>query len=163
MTSSFTMQRKSGSARQSVRTLLAAGACVMMASCAASPDASSPEAQRRSLSPSETYVLEALFRGASTPLTVHPLCDELAGPGGSRTMARYIAAILAEHGPGTVNSLDVQTSAREGLDYWEVTFLPLSGTETDPQLWGLEFRIRESDGVALPDSFRCTMAWEGWW
>ncbi len=51
-----------------------------------------------------------------------------------------------------------------GLDFSfsGVTFLPLGGTEEDPQLWGLEFRIRQSDGRVLPDSFRCYLAWEGW-
>ena len=156
------MHRKRGSARRTARALCAVVACVATG-CAAVPVASVPDVQRGPLSPSETYVLEALFRGASTPLSVHPLCEELTGQAGSRTMARYIAAILAEHGANTANGLDVQARTREGLDYWEVSVLPLSGTEKDPQLWGLEFRIRESDGIALPESFRCYMAWEGWW
>lgn len=74
-------------------------------------------------------------------------------------MARYIAAILAEHGPDTANWLDLHASEREGLTYRNITVLPLSGIGEDPQLWGLEFRIR--DGIALPESFRCYMAWEG--
>jgi hypothetical protein len=161
MTSSVTTHRKSGSTRRVTRALCVVVACVATG-CAAAPLASRPEVLRPPLSPSETYVLEALFRSASTPLSVHPLCEELTGPGGSKTMARYIAAILAEHGPSTANWLDVQASAREGLDYWEVNFLPVSGTERDPQLWGLEFRIQEGR-IALPESFRCYMAWEGWW
>ena len=156
------MQRKSGSAQRTTLALCVVVACVATG-CAAAPVESGSEVLRRPLSPSETYVLEALFRGAATPLSVHPLCEELTGAAGSGTMARYIAAILAEHGPDTANGLDVQASAREGLDYWDVSVLPLSGTEKDPQLWGLEFRIRESDGIALPESFRCYMAWEGWW
>ena len=162
MTSSVTMQRKSGSARRTTLALCVVVACVATG-CAAAPVESGSEVLRRPLSPSETYVLEALFRGASTPLSVHPLCEELTGQAGSRTMARYIAAILAEHGPDTANSIDVQASEREGPNRWEVTFLPLSGTEEDPQLWGLEFDIRESDGIAIPESFRCSIAWEGWW
>jgi hypothetical protein len=149
------------SAHRIRHALFAAMACVM-ASCSVAPAISPAEAHRPPLSPSETYVLQALFRGASTPLSVHPLCEELTGAAGSGTMARYIAAILAEHGPDTANGLDVQASAREGLDYWEVDFRPLSGTEKDPQLWGLKFRIQEG-GIALPESFRCYMAWEGWW
>ena len=156
------MQRKSGSARRTTLALCVVVACVATG-CAAAPVESGSEVLRRPLSPSETYVLEALFRGASTPLSVHPLCEELTGQAGSRTMARYIAAILAEHGPDTANSIDVQASEREGPNRWEVTFLPLSGTEEDPQLWGLEFDIRESDGIAIPESFRCSIAWEGWW
>jgi hypothetical protein len=162
MTSSVTMQRKSGSARRTTLALCVVVACVATG-CAAAPVEPGSEVLRGPLSPSETYVLEALFRGASAPLSVHPLCEELTGEAGSGTMARYIAAILAEHGPDTANGLDVQARTREGLDHFEVSVLPLSGTENDPQLWGLEFRIRESDGVALPESFRCYMAWEGWW
>ncbi len=162
MTSAVTIHGRARSVRQGARALFAAVAC-LATGCAAAPAASDPDVQGRALLPSETVVLEALFRGASPPLSVHPLCEELTGAAGSRTMARYIAAILAEHGPNTANWLDVQASAREGLDYWEVNFLPLSGTEEDPQLWGLEFRIRQSDGMVLPDSFRCYMAWEGWW
>ena len=162
MTSSVTMQRKSGSAQRTTLALCVVVACVATG-CAAAPVESGSEVLRRPLSPSETYVLEALFRGASTPLSVHPLCEELTGQAGSRTMARYIAAILAEHGPDTANLIDVQASEREGPNRWEVTFLPLSGTEEDPQLWGLEFDIRESDGIAIPESFRCSIAWEGWW
>ena len=162
MTSSVTRQRKSGSVRRTTLALWVVVACVATG-CAAAPVESGSEVLRRPLSPSETYVLEALFRGASAPLSAHPLCEELIGAAGSGTIARYIAAILAEHGPDTVNWLDVEASEREGLNAWEVTFLPLSGTEKDPQLWGLEFRIGESDGVALRESFRCYMAWEGWW
>jgi hypothetical protein len=156
------MQRNSGSARRTTLALCVLVACVATG-CAAAPVESGSEVLRRPPSLSETYVLEALFRGAATPLSVHPLCEELTGQAGSGTMARYIAAILAEHGHDTANGLDVQGRTREGLDYWEVSVLPLSGTENDPQLWGLEFRIRGSDGVALPESFRCYMAWEGWW
>jgi hypothetical protein len=134
-----------------------------VASCAAElPDASLEEVQVRHIPPSETDLLEALLRSASIPLSVHPLCEELAGSAGSRSIARYVAAILAEQGPHTVNRLDVYSVGYDLFDYSLVTFLPLGGTEEDPQLWGLEFRIRQSDGRVLPDSFRCYLAWEGW-
>jgi hypothetical protein len=126
------------------------------------PADSLAEVQVRHIPPSETDLLEALFRSASIPLSVHPLCEELAGSAGSRSIARYVAAILAEQGPHTANRLDVYAVGYDLFDYWLVTFLPLGGTEEDPQLWGLEFRIRQSDGTVFPDSFRCYMAWEGW-
>jgi hypothetical protein len=150
------------SPRRSMRPLIVAVALVATG-CAAAPGPEAQQVQRRPLELDETYILEGLFRAASTSLSVHPLCEELTGSTGSRTMARYIAAILAEHGPDTANWIDVQASEREGPNRWEVTFLPLSGTEEDPQLWGLEFDIRESDGIAIPESFRCSISWEGWW
>jgi hypothetical protein len=113
---------------------------------------------------SDADLVVSLFRSAgSTPLSVHPLCAELTGAGGSGTMARYIAAILAEHGPDTANWLALDISRRGRSDGWTVSFLPLSGAEEDPQLWGLKFHIAESDGRLLAESLRCYMAWEGWW
>ena len=123
-----------------------------------------PEDSPGELLLSDADLVVSLFRSAaSTPLFVHPLCAELTGAGGGRTMARYIAAILAEHGPATANWLAIDISGRGRSDGWTVSFLPLGGTEQDPQLWGLEFRIRRSDGRLLAESLRCYMAWEGWW
>ena len=141
----------------------AAALSLALASCATeSPDPSMREVRIRHAPPSGTDLLEALFRSASIPLSVHPLCEELTGSAGSRTMARYIAAILSEHGANTPQRLDIYAQGHDRFNYWDVTFLPLGGTEEDPQLWGLEFRIRQSDGRVLPDSFRCYLAWEGW-
>ena len=135
-----------------------------MAGCAAASPLPPPEHSSSELLLSDTELLASLFRSAaSTPLSAHPLCAELTGPGGSRTMARYIAAILAEHGPDTPNWLAFDISRHGRLGSWRVTVLPLRGTAEDPQIWGVEFRIAGSDEPPLPDSLRCYMAWEGWW
>ena len=135
-----------------------------MAGCAAATHAPPPEHSSSELLLSDRELLASLFRSAaSTPLSAHPLCAELTGPGGSRTMARYIAAILAEHGPDTPNWLAIDISRNARLGSWQVTVLPLRGAEEDPQIWDLEFHIAENDGLLLPDSLRCHMAWEGWW
>jgi hypothetical protein len=163
MASTSTHYCKSGSA---VRRLCAGVSALAlgMAGCAATTPAPPPEVSLSELFVSDTDLLASLFRSAaSTPLSVHPLCAELTGPGGSRTMARYIAAILAEHGPDTPNWLAIDISRNARLGSWQVTVLPLRGAEEDPQIWGLEFHIAENDGLLLPDSLRCHMAWEGWW
>ena len=150
-------------ARSWSSTVRAATLSLGVTSCAAElPYASLADVQVRHVPPSETDLLEALFRSASVPLSVHPMCEELAGSAGSRSIARYVAAILAEQGPHTANWLALYAGGYDLFDYWSARFLPLGGTEEDPQLWGLEFRIRQSDGRVLPESFRCYLAWEGW-
>jgi hypothetical protein len=163
VSSSVFVKGRSRSGRRNLRAGTAALA-LALAGCTTSSPAPPPVGSPGELLSSDTDLVVSLFRSAaSTPLSAHPLCAELTGEGGSRTIARYIAAILAEHGPDTANWLALDISRRGRSDGWDVSFLPLGGTEQDPQLWGLEFQIRQSDRQILPDSLRCYVAWEGWW
>lgn len=132
----------------------------LTAACAIGPSVvARREIHVRHLPPSEADLLEALFRSEAVPLSVHPLCLEVAGTPQDETIGRYVAGLLATHRAGAVNWIEVYTQDAVEEGYWSATFLSVSGTESEPYHWGLEFLIRKSDGLVPPESFRCTVPW----
>lgn len=132
---------------------------VLLAGCVAGRSSGPPEVRVSHLPPDEADILEALIRSEGVPLSVHPLCQEIAGTAKDQTIGRYVAGLLATHGPGTENWLGVYTQDTFEDGHWIATFLSISGTEDDPYHWGVEFLIRQSDGLVIPGSFRCFIPW----
>jgi hypothetical protein len=118
-----------------------------------------PEARVSHLPPDETDILEALFRSEGVPLTVHPLCQEIAGTAEDQTIGRYVAGLLATQVQGRQNSISVVAQEDFQDEVWMASIVFSSGDAGDPYHWGVEFQVRWSDGLVIQDSFRCFIPW----
>ena len=138
---------------------LAALLPVLAAGCATDGLAAAPEVRVNHLPPDETDILEALFRSESVPLTVHPLCQEIAGTAEDQTIGRYVAGMLATQVSGRQNSISVTVQEAFQDGDWMASVVFSSGDAGDPYHWGVEFQVRRSDGLVIPSSFRCFIPW----
>ena len=132
---------------------------VLTSGCVSNRLATAPEVHVSHLPPDETDILEALFRSEAIPLSVHPLCQEIAGTDRDQTIGRYFAGLLATHTPGHQNSISVAIDEADPDGDWIASVVSSSGDAGDPYYWGLEFRVRRSDGLVIPSSFRCFIPW----
>lgn len=132
----------------------------LVASCAAARPAVAPEVRVAHLPPDETDILEALIRSANVPLTVDPFCHDIASTTEDKTIGRYVSGLLATHIRGGQNSIDVNvTEGYPDKKVWIGSVVFSSGEDQSPYVWGLEFRVRRSDGLVFPSSFRCFTLW----
>jgi hypothetical protein len=110
------------------------------------------------LPPDRTDILEALILSEAVSLTGDPGCA-WAGEGEDRTLGRYLAGLFTgpyqsytdEPGENWIEIATKPEPADAGA-LWRSRVLVHAGAR-EPQ--GLEFLIRQSDGLVLADSFRC--------
>ena len=121
--------------------------------------AANPEIRVSHLPPDETDILEALFRSEGIPLSVDPLCEEIAGTDRDKTIGRYLAGLLATQVSGRQNSIGVDIEEADLDRAWIASIVFSSGDAGDPYHWGVRFRVRRSDGLVIPSSFRCFLPW----
>ena len=108
--------------------------------------------------PDRTDILEALILSEAVSLAGDPGCAWV-GEGEDRTLGRYLAGLFTgpyesnTDAPG-VNWIEIATTPEpaDAGALWRSRVLVHAG-ERQPQ--GLEFLIRQSDGLVLADSFRC--------
>jgi hypothetical protein len=74
-------------------------------------------------------LIEAVLASHQVSLKVSPTCNNVGTEPSDATIGRYLAGFLAE--------------MQDGDDVWS---------------WGVRFKVRQSDGLVLPDSFECTGA-----
>src|SRR5688572_19091819 len=67
---------------------------LLLAGCAAVDEGPKSEVRVDHLPPENLDIIEALVRSGDIPLSVHPLCEELAGPK-AKTIGEYTALLLA--------------------------------------------------------------------
>ncbi len=119
---------------------------------------SGPEVRVAHLPPDRTDILEALILSEAVSLAGAPGCawqteDE------DRTLGRYLAGLFTgpyqsyTDEPG-VNWIEIATTPEQGEAgaLWRSHVLIHAGAN-EPH--GLEFLIRQKDGLVLADSFRC--------
>lgn len=119
-----------------------------------------PDIRVDHLPPEDADVIEALMRSGDIPLSVHPLCEELAGPN-AKTIGEYTAQLLAMQVEGGTNDVWAGTGDGYVEGFWEADVVYSSGTEAERNHWGVRFHIRKSDGLVIRESFRCFVpAWD---
>ena len=131
---------------------------LLVASCVAGPPDPGPQVRVSHRPPDRTDILEALILSEAVSLAADPQCGWTPDVAG-RTLGRYLAGLLTgpyevyADEPG-VNWIEIATvSEEEGAGaLWRSRVLIHAG-EREAQ--GLEFLIRQSDGLMLGDTFRC--------
>jgi hypothetical protein len=84
-------------------TALVTTAGLLLAGCAVH-EPIAPEVRVDHLPPENLDIIEALVRSGDIPLSVHPLCEELAGPN-AKTIGDYTAQLLAMQVEGGTNDV----------------------------------------------------------
>jgi hypothetical protein len=135
---------------------LAALLAMPAASCMMSRPTATPEIRVRHLPPDAQDIIEALLRSESVPLTVHPSCTG-AGRDEDQTIGRYIGRLLAEryhydNWANRKNWIDVTIASDQSGGVWRSSVVIHAG---DGDGGGVEFEVRQSDGLVLANSFRC--------
>ena len=130
---------------------------LLLAGCVSNPLAD-PGLRVGHLPPDRTDILEALILSEAAPLATDPDCawetEET-----DRTLGRYLAGLLTgpyevfTDEPG-VNWIEIATAPETSQEraLWLSRVLIHAG---EREVQGLEFLIRQSDGLVLADSFRC--------
>lgn len=112
--------------------------------------------------PSAKDVIDAAIASAAIPLTVSPTCATAGTEPSDATIGRYLAGFLAElSSPGKKNWIETKiTSGRSaaGEDVAICTMMLRHEDGNDRWGWGLQFQVRNSDGLVLSDSFTCVGA-----
>jgi hypothetical protein len=109
--------------------------------------------------PSAKDVIDAAIASAAIPLTVSPTCSGVGTEPSDATIGRYLAGFLAElSNPAKKNWIETRiapgkSTAGEGVSICSVTVRHEDGD--DRWGWGIQFQVRASDGLVLPDSFTC--------
>jgi hypothetical protein len=132
---------------------------LLLAGCAVH-EPTAPEVRVDHLPPENLDTIEALVRSGDILLSVHPLCEELAGPN-AKTIGEYTAQLLAMQVEGGTNDVWAGTGDGYVEGFWEADVVYSSGRGDERNHWGVRFLIRKSDGLVMPDSFRCFVpAWD---
>jgi hypothetical protein len=128
-----------------------------MGACVAERAEVTPEVHVRHLPPDKTDIIEALIRSEGVPLTVDRSCSSVSDIKDG-TVGRYTSSLISYLEEGETNWVEVTVvpwRAPAGM-YWRatVTFHVALNSE-DPFNYGVQFLIRQSDGLVVPSSFSC--------
>ena len=109
--------------------------------------------------PAAKDVIDAVIASGAIPLTVSPTCAGVGTEPSDTTIGRYLAGFLAElSNPAKKNWVETKvapgkSTAGEVVSICSVTVRHEDGD--DRWGWGVQFQVRASDGLVLPDSFTC--------
>lgn len=144
------------------RALLCAALILGLGACrpADAPTPAEVELRVSNLPPKPKDVLEALLRSSEISLAVDPSCNGVGTEASDQTIGRYLSGFLAEQNAPQGQNW-IETTIEPGMDaagveIWlcAVVIRRLDGE--DRWGWGVQFAVRQKDGIVLPDSFRCT-------
>jgi hypothetical protein len=106
------------------------------------------------LPPTPKDVIDALLVSSQVPLSVDPSCASAGTEPQDLTIGRYLSGFLAElSNPEAKNA--IETSTEEQGPVWVCRVMIRHAQGEDIWRWGVQFSVRKSDGVVLPESFRC--------
>lgn len=126
---------------------------------APSPDPTS-EIRIGRLPPKPKDVVEALLRSSEVSLSVDSSCDGVGSDFGDRTIGRYVSGLLAEQsepkGKNWIETTIDPDKDAAGEDIWRCHVVIRHVDGDDRWGWGVQFAVRQKDGVVLRNSYRCT-------
>ena len=129
----------------------------VLTGCAASQQMVTSEVHIRHLPPDKTDIIEALIRSEGVPLTVDRSCSSVSDIK-EGTVGRYISSLISYLKEGETNWVEVTVVPRRapaGM-YWRATVMfHIALDSEDPFNYGVQFLIRQSDGLVIPSSFSC--------
>lgn len=107
--------------------------------------------------PTAKDVIDAVMASSQSPAT-DASCKGYGTEAGDATIGRYVAGFLSElSNPEARNaittSVEQQTEGGEAVYVCRLMIRHAQGE--DVWSWGVQFSARKSDGVVLPQSFRC--------
>jgi hypothetical protein len=112
--------------------------------------------------PASKDVVDAVLASAAVPLRVSPTCANVGTEPTDLTIGRYLAGFLAEMSAAdTRNWIETRIepgASASGDPVW-ICALTLRHVDGDDRWgWGVQFHVRQRDGLVLADSFTCTGA-----
>ena len=140
------------------------------ASCAAAPppQPSTPSRARRAGGPPAPVakdVIEAAMASGHVRLAASANCAGAGTEPSDATIGRYLAGFLAELSAADKKNwieTKVEPGTSESGEPVSVCTLTLRHEDGDDRWgWGVQFKVRSSDGLVLPDSFACVGAATG--
>ena len=112
------------------------------------------------LPPQPKDIIEALLRSSEVSLSVDSSCNGVGSEASDKTIGRYVSGLLAEQSkPQGRNWIETTMDSAKnaaGEDVWRSHVVIRHVDGDDRWGWGVEFLVRQEDGVVLQDSFRCT-------
>ena len=112
--------------------------------------------------PTAKDIIDAVIASGGVSLNVSPTCRNVGTESTDATIGRYLAGFMAElSAPDKQNWIETNvepgTSATgEPVSVCRLTLRHVDGD--DRWGWGVQFHVRQSDGLVLADSFTCTGA-----
>ena len=129
----------------------------VLTGCAASQQMVTSEVHIRHLPPDKTDIIEVLIRSEGVPLTVDRSCSSVSDIKDG-TVGRYTSSLISYLKEGETNWVEVTVVPRRapaGM-YWRATVMfHIALDSEDPFNYGVQFLIRQSDGLVVPSSFSC--------
>jgi hypothetical protein len=124
------------------------------------PTASAPAPVRIAhLPPTAKDIIDAAIASGGVPLSVSPTCANVGTEPSDATIGRYLAGFLAElSSPSKKNWIETKNVGGRSANGEEVSIcsLILRHEDGDDRWgWGVQFQVRTSDRVVLPESFTC--------
>jgi hypothetical protein len=150
--------------RQKVLLCLAAAALVGCGPRGAPPvQTSAPtagsEVRIAHLPPRPKDVLEALLRSSEVSLSVDRSCNSVGTEATDQTIGRYVSGFLAEQseprGKNWIETGIEPDKSATGDAIWRCRITIRHEDGDDRWGWGVQFDVRQSDGVVIKDSYRC--------
>jgi len=134
---------------------------LLVSSCARTPP--SPfEFKVAHLPPTPKDLIEAVLASNQISLKVSSTCDNVGTESTDKTIGRYLAGFLAEmQVPDKINWVETTRetgTSTSGEQVWICNLTLHHKDGDDLWSWGVRFKVRQSDGLVLPDSFECTGA-----
>ena len=106
------------------------------------------------LPPTPKDVIDALLASSDVPLSVDPSCGTAGTEPGDKTIGRYVSGFLAElSNPEARNAIETSMEPQSGV--WLCRVMIRHAQGEDIWRWGVQFSVRQKDGVVDRASFRC--------
>lgn len=111
------------------------------------------------LPPKPKDVIEALLRSSEVSLSVDPSCNAVGTEPTDRTIGRYLSGFLAEQsepkGKNWIETSIQPDKSAAGEVIWRCRVTIRHEDGDDRWGWGVQFDVRQMNGVTIKDSFRC--------
>ena len=107
-------------------------------------------------------MIAATLASAHVRLDVSSTCRDVGTEASDATIGRYLAGFMAEmSSPETPNWIETRVTegaTPDGEPAW-ICAMTLRHRDGDDRWgWGVQFLVRQSDGLVIADSFTCTGA-----
>lgn len=144
--------------RKAEARLCCAVAVLIMSGCSRSGSEARPVRIEHS-PPNSKDVIEAALRSSDVPLSVDSSCKNAGSDFEDKTIGRYVSGLLAQQSEPKGSNW-IQTNAESvkegnGADVWRCRIMIRHVDGDDRWGWGLQFSVRQKDGIVLRDSFKC--------
>jgi hypothetical protein len=111
------------------------------------------------LPPRSKDILEALLRSSEESLAVDKSCNSVGTEATDQTIGRYVSGFLAEQSePRGKNWIETSIKPDKntiGEAIWRCRITIRHEEGDDRWGWGVQFDVRQHDGVVTKDSYRC--------